>query len=126
LVPLSEKNVVIDETYPSRQLLDLIGDKWTPLVLYVLGYGTQRYSTLQRQIPGVSKKMLTQTLRHLEQSGLLKRKVYPVVPPRVEYVLTPLGQKFVEPVAALCQWAQEHQGELTAVRKHQQKRRPPR
>jgi DNA-binding HxlR family transcriptional regulator len=63
----------------------------------------------------VSKKMLTQTLRALERDGLLKRKVYAVVPPRVDYTLTPLGRAFLEPVTSLCAWAQAHQAELDAV-----------
>src|SRR5882762_7352324 len=116
------KSDIILESYPSRQVLDLIADKWTPIVLYILGQGTKRYSDLQRQLPGVSKKMLTQTLRRLEQDGLLTRKVFAVVPPRVEYNLTHLGQTFLEPVAALCAWANSHKAELNAVRKNRSKR----
>ena len=117
------KSDIILESYPSRLVLDLIADKWRPIVLYILGQGTKRYSDLQRQLPGVSKKMLTQTLRRLEQDGLLTRKVYPVVPPRVEYNLTHLGRTFLEPVAALCAWANNHKAELNAVRKNRAKRK---
>ena len=117
------KSDIILESYPSRLVLDLIADKWRPIVLYILGQGTKRYSDLQRQLPGVSKKMLTQTLRRLEQDGLLTRKVYPVVPPRVEYNLTHLGQTFLEPVAALCAWANNHKAELNAVRKNRLKQK---
>jgi len=116
------KSDVIAESYPSRLVLDLIADKWRPIVLYILGQGTKRYSNLQRQLPGVSKKMLTQTLRRLEQDGLLTRKVFPVVPPRVEYDLTRLGRTFLEPVAALCAWANNHKAELNAVRRNRSKR----
>jgi DNA-binding HxlR family transcriptional regulator len=116
------KSDIILESYPSRLVLDLIADKWRPIVLYILGRGTKRYSELQRQLPGVSKKMLTQTLRRLEQDGLLTRKVFAVVPPRVEYTLTDLGQTFLEPVAALCAWANNHKAELNAVRKNRSKR----
>lgn len=87
-----------------------------------LGQGTKRYSDLQRQLPGVSKKMLTQTLRRLEQDGLLTRKVFPVLPLRVEYNLTRLGQTFLEPIGALCAWANNHKAELNAVRKNRSKR----
>jgi DNA-binding HxlR family transcriptional regulator len=112
---------IILESYPSRQVLDLIADKWTPIVLYILGQGTKRYSNLQRQLPGVSKKMLTQTLRRLESDGMVSRKIFPVVPPRVEYDLTRLGRTFLEPVAALCAWANNHKKELNALRKNRHK-----
>jgi DNA-binding HxlR family transcriptional regulator len=118
---MQAKSDIILENYPSRQVLDLIADKWRPIVLYILGQGTKRYSDLQRQLPGVSKKMLTQTLRRLEQDGLLTRKAFPVVPPRVEYDLTRLGQTFLEPVAALCAWANNHKAELNTVRKNRAK-----
>ena len=84
--------------------------------MYVLGQGTKRYGELRRHLPDVSKKMLTQTLRALERDGLLKRKVYAEVPPRVDYDLTPLGRVFLEPVTSLCAWAQAHQGDLEAAR----------
>jgi DNA-binding HxlR family transcriptional regulator len=109
--------------YPSRQLLELIGDKWTPIVLYVLGGGTKRYGEMQRHLPDVSKKMLTQTLRALEAAGLLRRTVYAEVPPKVEYDLTELGRAFLEPVTALCRWATSHPDELTTVRQNRKKTR---
>jgi DNA-binding HxlR family transcriptional regulator len=124
---MDDANHVYDTNYPSRRLLELIGDKWTPIVLHLLGQGTQRYGELQRRLPDVSKKMLTQTLRALEQDGLLRRKVYAVVPPKVEYSLTELGVAFLEPVVALCQWAQDHEPELEkarANRKRAKRRRP--
>jgi DNA-binding HxlR family transcriptional regulator len=114
---------VYSDDYPSLQLLELIGDKWTPIVLYVLGGGTKRYGELQRHLPDVSKKMLTQTLRALEEAGLLRRTVYAEVPPRVEYDLTGLGRSFLEPVTALCRWATNHPDELAAVRSNQKKAR---
>ncbi len=112
---MDEKPTIYDENYPSRRLLDVIGDKWKPIVLIILGKGTKRYGELQRCLPDVSKKMLTQTLRALESDGLLKRTVYAEVPPKVEYELTPLGQSFLEPVMALCQWASDHGDDLDAV-----------
>src|SRR5262245_6028323 len=107
---------VLDPACASRQLLERIGEKWTALVIRVLSSGTLRYSDLQRRIGGVSQKMLTQTLRGLERDGLVERRVYPVVPPRVEYSLTPLGRTLVEPLDAVCRWAERHLGELLAAR----------
>ena len=120
---MSSEIRVYDEDYPSRRLLGLIGDKWTPIVLYILGQGTKRYGELQRHLPDVSKKMLTQTLRALEQGGLLRRTVYAEVPPRVEYDLTDLGRVFLEPVTALCQWASGHRADLEAVQRNRKKKR---
>ena len=99
---------VLNEQCPSRALLDRIADKWTTLVVHALSEGTLRYSELQREIGGISQKMLTQTLRSLEHDGLVERRVYPVVPPMVEYSLTPLGRSLEEPLAAICKWAERH------------------
>ena len=108
---------ILDEHCPLRQMFDLVGDRWTSSVLFVIGDDVKRYSDLQRQIPGVSKKMLTQTLRRLEKAGLVSRKVYPVVPPRTEYRLTALGKSILQPVTALADWAVKHQRELKVMRK---------
>jgi DNA-binding HxlR family transcriptional regulator len=105
-----------DQTSGIRKALDLIADKWTALIIMALAQDTKRYSELQRKIGGISQKMLTQTLRQLETSGLIHRKVYPVVPPMVEYSLTPLGVTLVEPLKALCFWAAEHFYEVEAAR----------
>ncbi len=107
---------VLDADCPSRQVLDRLADKWTTLVIRVLDGGTLRYGELQRRIGGVSQKMLTQTLRSLERDGLLERRVFPVVPPRVEYSLTPLGRSLVEPLDAVCRWAERHLPELLQAR----------
>jgi DNA-binding HxlR family transcriptional regulator len=107
---------VLSALCPTRRVLDLIADKWTTLVIYLLAGGTKRYGELQRQIDGISQKMLTQTLRKLEEDGLVKRTVYPEVPPRTEYELTPLGRTLREPLSALCRWATEHLGEVEAAR----------
>ena len=112
---MTDAITVYDESYPTRRLLELIGDKWTPIIVYILGQGTKRHGELRRHLPDVSKKMLTQTLRALERDGLLKRKVYAEVPPRVDYSLTPLGKKFLEPVTSLCAWAQAHRSDLETV-----------
>src|ERR1700681_2134221 len=76
MAAMTDEIKVYDESYPTRRLLELIGDKWTPIIVYLLSQGTKRYGELQRHLPDVSKKMLTQTLRALERDGLLKRKVY--------------------------------------------------
>jgi DNA-binding HxlR family transcriptional regulator len=120
---MSDKTTVYDKTYPSRRLLDLVGDQWTPIVIYVLGQGTKRYGQLQRHLPDISKKMLTQTLRALEDGGLLKRTVYAEVPPKVEYELTALGRIYLEPVTALCRWATKHSKDLDAVQLNRRKAR---
>ena len=120
---MTDKIIVYSESYPSRRLLELIGDKWTPIILYILRQGTKRYGEMQRHLPDVSKKMLTQTLRALEAAGLLRRTVYAEVPPRVDYDLTPLGRVFLEPVTWLCDWAQAHQGELEAAHAKRKKGR---
>jgi DNA-binding HxlR family transcriptional regulator len=108
----------------SQQVLDLIADRWTALVIYALAKGTQRYSELQRTIGGVSQKMLTQTLRNLERNGLVRRQVYPVVPPKVEYTLTPLGQTLIEPLRAVCKWAEEHLQDMEQARARHREARP--
>jgi DNA-binding HxlR family transcriptional regulator len=108
---------VLDQTSDVRQILDLIADKWTALVILALSRGTHRYSELHRTIGGVSQKMLTQTLRSLETSGLIDRKVYPTVPPMVEYSLTHLGETLVKPLKTLCDWASEHMNEVEQARK---------
>ena len=103
-------------TCSTREVLKLIGDQWTALVIYALEGGTRRFSQLSAQIDGVSKKMLTQTLRDLERNGLVQRVVYPVIPPHVEYSLTPLGQTLIEPIRALRQWAEAHVQEMEQAR----------
>ena len=107
---------VLNEHCPSRQVLDRIADKWTALVIHALSSGTMRYGELHRTIGGVSQKMLTQTLRGLERDGLVERHVFPVVPPRVEYSLTPLGRSLRTPLEAICAWAETHLPEMQAAR----------
>lgn len=84
-------------------------------MLYCLADSVKRFSELQREIPDISKKMLIQVLRALEAGGLVERTVYPVVPPKTEYVLTPAGEALHEPVAALCDWASRHEALLDDV-----------
>ena len=81
-------------------------------IIQVLANGTKRYAKLQREIGGISQKMLTQTLRSLERDGLVQRKVHPVVPPKVEYSLTRLGRTLIEPLHGLCRWSEKHLAEF--------------
>ena len=99
---------VFEETCVPRRVLELFSVKWTSMVLYALQCGTTRTGELQRRLPGISKKMLTQTLRELERDGLIHREVFAVVPPKVEYSLTPLGELFIEPIEMLYRWGNQH------------------
>jgi len=99
----------------TRQGLELVSDKWTVLVVFALKQGPGRLSTLQRMIEGSSQKMLIQTLRKLERYGLVERTVYPVVPPKVEYALTPLGFTLLEPLYTICHWTDDHWAEMQAA-----------
>ena len=101
---------------PSRQVLDRIGDSWSVLVVSLLAGEPQRYTSLQRRIEGISPKMLTQTLRGLERDGLITRTVHAVVPPRVDYALTPLGKSLLGLVSALEEWAEGHINDVLAAR----------
>jgi DNA-binding HxlR family transcriptional regulator len=101
-----------------RQTLDRIGDKWSVLVIGVLAAaGPLRFTALHQRVPGISQRMLTLTLRHLERDGLLTRAAYPEVPPRVEYQLTPLGDSLRAAVTALAQWATDHDDEIKTARR---------
>jgi DNA-binding HxlR family transcriptional regulator len=93
-------------------LLSRIGDKWTVLVVTTLASGTRRFNELRREIPSVSQRMLTLTLRNLERDGLVSRAVTPSIPPRVDYALTELGRSLVSPLHALEVWALEHVGDI--------------
>jgi len=99
---------------PTRRILDRIGDRWTVLVVGILGEGDARFSELRRRVEGVSQKMLTQTLRGLERDGLVRRTVYPQVPVRVEYALTEAGRTLLKPLHALEEWSIEHLGDVSA------------
>lgn len=99
---------VFDAQCPTRLVLNRIADKWTVLVVSSLEGGTKRFSTLRREIGGVSQKMLTQTLRGLERDGLVTRTIYPSVPPKVEYSLTPLGRTLVSLLDSIRVWSETH------------------
>ena len=95
--------------------LEHIGDKWSLLVILMLRPGTRRFMELRRDIGPISQRMLTRTLRRLETDGLVERTVYPVVPPRVDYSLTPLGQTLLDATLPLVDWAVAHHAEITAA-----------
>jgi DNA-binding HxlR family transcriptional regulator len=99
---------------PSREVLSHVTSRWGALVLVLLLEGTHRFSELRRAVAGVSEKMLAQTLRELEFDGFVRREVFPVVPPRVEYTLTPAGREVAKHVEALADWIEVH---LPAVMK---------
>lgn len=101
-----------------RRVLALFATKWTSMVLHTLHArhgGAARTGVLQRSLPGVSKKMLTQTLREMEETGLVTRAVLSAIPPAVEYRLTPLGARFVEPVELLYGWGRDNADALDAL-----------
>jgi DNA-binding HxlR family transcriptional regulator len=101
---------------PSRLILDRIADKWTTLIMGILEQSEhRRFNELRRLIGGISQKMLTQTLRDLERDGLVKRTIFPEVPPRVEYELTELGRTLCGPLGSLTQWAHDHMDEVKAA-----------
>jgi DNA-binding HxlR family transcriptional regulator len=104
----------IEKTCPTWQLLSQIGDKWTILIINILAEepAAVRFGQLRKAVPGISQKMLTQTLRDLERNGLVVRVVCPVIPPHVEYSLTALGRTLVEPLRALSIWSRDHLAEV--------------
>ncbi|WP_274628039.1 winged helix-turn-helix transcriptional regulator [Arvimicrobium flavum] len=98
-------------------VLQRLGDKWTVLVVSQLGEGAMRFNELRRTIGNISQKMLTTTLRDLEQDGFVTRTVYPTVPPRVEYALTDLGRDLLEPVHGLIEWAKANRERMDEAKR---------
>lgn len=99
-----------------REVLNRVGDKWSVLVIALLGNESKRFSELRRAIDGISQRMLTLTLRGLERDGLVTRTLHPSVPPRVDYALTELGRTLLEPILALTAWAEAHRHEIQGAR----------
>jgi DNA-binding HxlR family transcriptional regulator len=97
-------------------VVSLLADKWTIPLIHALARGTKRTHELKRLLPGVSQKMLTQTLRTIEEHGLVSRNVFPEVPPRVEYSLTALGRSINEPLTIICEWTEQHGAALVSAR----------
>jgi DNA-binding HxlR family transcriptional regulator len=113
---IKSQNNILDSHPYLRQTLDLVADKWVVAALYVLSHGTKRYGEMQREIGNISQRMLTRTLRDLERNGLVHRQVYPVVPPMVEYSLTPLGETLNEVLKALCDWSTDNFQQVETAR----------
>ncbi len=102
---------------PTREILDHIAGKWTVLIIDALADGTLRYTDLRHRIDGISQKMLTQTLRQLENDGFVSRTVHPTIPPRVDYTLTELGHSLRTPIAALREWIETNINRIEAARR---------
>lgn len=100
-----------------REIIERVADKWTMLILEVLeAHGTMRFTQLGRLVGGISQKMLTKTVRQMESDGLVKRTIYPVIPPRVEYELTPLGRSLSAAFCGVWLWAEAHYDEIARAR----------
>ncbi len=107
---------VPDHCSAARDVLVRIGDKWSMLVVVLLGGGPRRFNELRRTIDGISQRMLSLTLKGLERDGLVRRTVTPSIPPRVDYELTALGVSLWGPLEELGAWARAHQGAVQAAR----------
>lgn len=116
---------VYSQLCPCRSILDRIADKWTALIIGKLAQSPYRFNQLRRAIPGISAKMLTQTLRSLECDGMVLRTMYPTMPVTVEYSLTDLGRSLAEPLAAVRRWAEEHRDEILAANQRFYAAEPP-
>ena len=115
-LPLRPEMSARDECRGLAQIIDRIGDKWTVMVVGHLSEGSMRFNELMRNIPGVSHRMLTLTLRGLERDGLVKRTPHATIPPRVDYELTELGRSLTHPLTQLAQWAAAQRGAIEAAR----------
>jgi DNA-binding HxlR family transcriptional regulator len=100
----------------THETLALLSGKWKVDTIYLLARGAHRYGELYAHLLGVSKKVLTETLRALERDGFVERRLYPEVPVRVEYSLTPLGWSLTEPLLALCEWTEGHREQVTQAK----------
>jgi DNA-binding HxlR family transcriptional regulator len=100
----------------AREVLQRVGDKWSVLSIDLLGQGTMRFTELHRAIDGITARMLTVTLRGLERDGIVTRTIHPVIPPRVEYALTPMGRTLLDTIAQLVDWTDSHLPEIQAAR----------
>jgi DNA-binding HxlR family transcriptional regulator len=119
MVPKTPRRRVVDV----QDILTSICTKWGLLVLYELSSGVKRHGELRRAIGGVSQKMLTQTLRTLERDRLVQRTIHPIVPPRVDYALTPLGKTLMPPLSTLYRWMEKHLREVQQARRESPKTR---
>jgi len=113
-----EQAAMVGERSPcrAREVLQRVGDKWSVLAIDLLGQGTMRFTELHRAIDGITARMLTVTLRGLERDGIVTRTIHPVIPPRVEYALTPMGRTLLDTVGQLVDWTDSHLPEIQAAR----------
>lgn len=107
---------VITHACPMREVLDRVAGKWSILVIVAAAQGPVRFTELERSIEGISRRMLTLTLRNLERDGLLTRTVFPTVPPRVDYELTPMAQELHRSLLSLTDWAERHRAAIATAR----------
>ena len=107
-----------DSSCPVRGVLDTISDKWSMLLVMTLASGPKRFNQLKREVPDISQKMLTQTLRELQRDGMVSRKVFDTKPPSVEYCLTPMGQSIILPFGHLIHWANANHADIDMARAH--------
>lgn len=107
---------VVEEICPVREVLDRVAGKWSILIIGAVARGPIRFTELERSIEGISRRMLTLTLRNLERDGLLTRTVYATVPPRVEYELTDIARELHETLLSLTDWAHRHRGTIASAR----------
>jgi DNA-binding HxlR family transcriptional regulator len=105
-----------DDCRMVREILDLVGDKWTLYIIATLKDGPVRFNELRRRIDGISQRMLTINLRGLERDGLVKRTLFPTIPPRVDYELTEVGRTLLAPVMSLVRWANSNQENIKGAR----------
>jgi DNA-binding HxlR family transcriptional regulator len=110
------KGVPSERCLATREVLNRVGDKWSVLIVSLLGGGRRRFTELRRSIEGISQRMLTLTLRGLERDGLITRTVFPTIPPRVEYALTELGRTLLVPIDALADWADKNRTTIQSSR----------
>jgi DNA-binding HxlR family transcriptional regulator len=108
---------VAEDCRAVSEVLARVGDKWTVLVVSMLGDGPKRFNELRRVLGSISQRMLTLTLRGLERDGLLTRTVFPTIPPRVDYELTDLGRSLLQPVSALGLWARQNRSAIADARR---------
>jgi DNA-binding HxlR family transcriptional regulator len=117
----SGRGDVHKKTCPSRDVLDLVADKWTVLIIHSLSKSSLRHNALARELEGISQKVLTQALRKLERNGLITRTVYPVVPPHVEYALSPIGRSLIGILGTLSSWSETHFPQVISARERYDK-----
>ena len=108
----------------AREVLQRVGDKWSMYVIDLLARGTMRFTELHRGIDGITARMLTVTLRGLERDGIVTRTIHPVIPPRVEYALTPMGLTLLDTIGQLVSWADVHLPEISAAQSAYDARHP--